>query len=233
VGWPQLAEACVAIQAGADWYATNADASLPSPRGLLPGNGALVAAVSTALGRGPDFVVGKPGPGLFVAAAERTGATRPLAVGDRLDTDIEGATRAGMDSVLVLTGVTTPRQLLIAPAERRPTYVATDLSGLFTWRPGGSTTAGRRVWLAAGPPGAPASGWSSPVRAYPQALLALCAAAWAVRRPRSWTSRPYNSLRSLSRSKVGATEIRRAANARAKLSRPSTSAIRSSLVVTG
>lgn len=131
VGWPELAEACVAIRGGADWVATNPDTTLPSPRGPLPGNGALVAAVRTALGRGPDLVVGKPEPVLFTTAAQRAGAARPLIVGDRLDTDIEGAVRAGMDSLLVLTGITGPRMLLAAPPGRRPTYVAADLSGLF------------------------------------------------------------------------------------------------------
>jgi len=132
VGWPQLAEACVAIRAGADWVATNTDTTLPSPRGPLPGNGALVAALRTALDRGPDLIVGKPEPGLFRAAAARVGAARPLVVGDRLDTDIEGAARSGMDSLLVLTGIATARDLLAAPAGRRPVYVATDLSGLCT-----------------------------------------------------------------------------------------------------
>jgi glycerol-1-phosphatase len=131
VGWSDLAEAAVAIRDGALWVATNTDRTLPSARGPLPGNGALVAALRTALNRGPDVVVGKPEPALFMAAARRAGASRPLVVGDRLDTDIEGAVRAGLDSVLVLTGVTTPSELLAAPPPRRPTYVASDLSGLF------------------------------------------------------------------------------------------------------
>jgi glycerol 3-phosphatase-2 len=130
VGWAQLAEACVAVRAGARWVVTNADRTLPSPRGPLPGNGSLVAAVATALGRGPDEVVGKPAPELFAAAAARHGARRPLVVGDRLDTDVEGAVRAGMDSLLVLTGVTRPAELLAAQPEHRPTHIAADLSGL-------------------------------------------------------------------------------------------------------
>jgi HAD superfamily hydrolase (TIGR01450 family) len=131
VGWHQLAEATVAIRAGATWIATNADLTLPSPRGPLPGNGALVAAIATALGRPPDTIVGKPDPALFVAAAGERQAKRPLVVGDRLDTDIEGANRAGMDSLLVFTGVSTADDLAAAPPERRPTYVAADLSALF------------------------------------------------------------------------------------------------------
>jgi HAD superfamily hydrolase (TIGR01450 family) len=131
VGWPHLAEACVAIRAGARWVATNTDATLPSPRGPLPGNGSLVAALRTALGgREPDIVVGKPHPELFTVATHRFAAQRPLVVGDRLDTDIAGAVNAGMPSVLVLTGVTRPADLLRAPPDQRPTYVMSDLGGL-------------------------------------------------------------------------------------------------------
>jgi glycerol-1-phosphatase len=131
VGWAQLAEACVAVRAGAWWVATNTDRTLPTPRGPLPGNGSLVAALATALDRQPDLVVGKPEPGLFTAAAAQTGATRPLVVGDRLDTDILGACRAGMDSLLVLTGVSTAEQADAAAPDSRPTYVTADLDGLF------------------------------------------------------------------------------------------------------
>lgn len=129
--WADLAEASVAIRAGAQWVATNTDATLPSPRGPLPGNGSLVAVLRTALGREPDAVVGKPQPALFEVAAQRTGAARPLVVGDRLDTDIEGANVAGMPSLLVFTGVSQPAELFDAAPERRPTHLATDLGGLF------------------------------------------------------------------------------------------------------
>ena len=131
VGWASLAEASVAIRAGAAWVATNTDRTLPSSRGPLPGNGAMVAALATALDREPDMVVGKPDPGLFEQAARATAARCSLVVGDRLDTDIEGANRAGMDSVLVLTGIHQPVDVLAAPAVRRPTYVSDDLDGLF------------------------------------------------------------------------------------------------------
>jgi HAD superfamily hydrolase (TIGR01450 family) len=131
VGWEQLAEASVAIRAGASWVATNTDRTLPSPRGPLPGNGSLVAALATALDRQPDIVVGKPEPTLFRQIARARHADHPLVVGDRIDTDIEGANRAGMDSLLVLTGVSQLADLAHAPAAQRPTYVATDLNGLF------------------------------------------------------------------------------------------------------
>jgi HAD superfamily hydrolase (TIGR01450 family) len=174
VGWRQLAEATVAIRGGALWVATNADRTLPSPRGPLPGNGALVAALSTALDRAPDVVVGKPEPGLFVEAATRAGARRPLVVGDRLDTDIEGARRAGMDSVLVLTGVAGARDVLDAPPDRQPTLLTTDLATLSTvdestgrWE---AHRRGEELVL---------SGDGTPV----QALRALCAEAWRGPRP--------------------------------------------------
>jgi len=127
VGWRQLTEAALAVRAGALWVATNLDATLPTPRGQAPGNGSLVAAVRTATGAEP-LVAGKPEPGLFRLAAR--GAGSPLAVGDRLDTDIAAARNAGMPSLLVLTGVSGPEQLLGAVPAERPDAVAADLSGL-------------------------------------------------------------------------------------------------------
>jgi HAD superfamily hydrolase (TIGR01450 family) len=127
--WALLAEGAVAVRRGCRWVATNRDATLPSPRGPLPGNGAMVAAVAMATGVEPE-VVGKPGRALFDAAVRRTAAQRPLVIGDRLDTDIAGANAAGLDSLLVLTGVSGPDDLLAAAPERRPTYVGRDLSAL-------------------------------------------------------------------------------------------------------
>lgn len=127
-----LAEASYAIAAGAWWVATNTDATIPNERGVGPGNGALVAAVQMAVERPPDRVVGKPFPDLYVVAADRLGlaAERILAVGDRLDTDIEGAIRAGMPSALVLTGVDSAAAGRAAPAQRRPSVIIEDLRGL-------------------------------------------------------------------------------------------------------
>jgi HAD superfamily hydrolase (TIGR01450 family) len=127
-----LAEAAYAVERGATWVATNTDATLPTDRGVAPGNGALVGAVERAVGRPPDLVAGKPAPPLYLMCADRLGvdARRVLAVGDRLDTDIEGAVAAGMDSLLVLTGVDDLRACLAAPAHRRPTHVAPDLRAL-------------------------------------------------------------------------------------------------------
>jgi glycerol 3-phosphatase-2 len=131
IGWKILAEASLAVRAGAYWMATNADRTLPSARGPLPGNGSLVAVLRTALDREPDVIVGKPEPALFTTAAAQANARRPIVVGDRLDTDIEGAVRAGMDSLLVLSGISSPLELLTCPPSRRPTYVAEDVTGLF------------------------------------------------------------------------------------------------------
>jgi len=178
VGWTDLAEATVAVRAGATWIATNTDRTLPSGRGPLPGNGALVAVLRTALGRDPDVVVGKPEPALFATAARRVEGGRTLVVGDRLDTDIEGARRAGLDSLLVLTGVSDVPELLAAGPDRRPTFVARDLAGLFDPAavvrvPGPPDAGGWSVTAHDG--GLELTGSGSPL----DALAALCAAAWS------------------------------------------------------
>lgn len=126
LGWARLAEGAYAIRRGAVWMATNVDATLPTERGLAPGNGAMVAALRHATGAEP-LVAGKPEPGMFTVAASQVGARRPLVVGDRLDTDIEGANRAGIDALLVLTGVDGIEEALRADPVRRPTHVLPDL----------------------------------------------------------------------------------------------------------
>ncbi|MGH3822299.1 MAG: HAD-IIA family hydrolase [Pseudonocardiaceae bacterium] len=125
-GWAQLAEACLAIRGGAMWIACNVDRTLPTERGLLPGNGAMVAALQAATDCEPT-VAGKPARPLLDTAVNRTGAQRPLVVGDRLDTDIAGARAAGLDSLLVLSGVSDTVALLAAPPEQRPSHVGADL----------------------------------------------------------------------------------------------------------
>jgi HAD superfamily hydrolase (TIGR01450 family) len=129
VGWRILAEATVAVRAGAAWVATNTDVTLPSPRGLLPGNGSLVGVVAVATGATPE-VVGKPEPALFRAALTAVPGRRPLMVGDRLDTDIAGAATAGMASLLVLSGVSRPIDLVTAPDGSQPTYLGRDLGAI-------------------------------------------------------------------------------------------------------
>lgn len=134
VGWQQLAEAAFALatpeeDGGIPWIATNTDWTIPQARGIAPGNGTLVSAVHTAVGR-LAVVAGKPERPIFDEAVARFGAAHPLFIGDRLDTDIAGAQAAGIDSVLVLTGIDRPKHVLAAPAHARPTYVLGDLREL-------------------------------------------------------------------------------------------------------
>ncbi|MFC9557399.1 HAD-IIA family hydrolase [Rhodococcus sp. NPDC056960] len=127
--WAILAEATLAIRAGAVWVAANLDSTLPTERGLVLGNGSMVAALRTATSREP-LVAGKPAAPLMEDAMRRSGCGRPLVVGDRLDTDIEGAYTVGLDSLLVLTGVSTAVDVLRAAPAQRPTYLAADLDAL-------------------------------------------------------------------------------------------------------
>lgn len=122
--WAMLSEAALAVRAGAVYVASNLDTTLPSERGLLIGNGSLVAAVVSATGVTPHSA-GKPGPAMFEEAARQLGAERPLAVGDRLDTDIAGGIAAGMDTLCVLTGVSGHREIL--HTMWRPTWISANL----------------------------------------------------------------------------------------------------------
>jgi HAD superfamily hydrolase (TIGR01450 family) len=176
--WKDLAEAAVALHRGVPWVAGNADSTYPSARGLLPGNGAFVKVLRDVTGREP-VVVGKPEPELHRIAVERAEAERPLVVGDRLDTDILGAVRAGSDSLLVLTGVTDRQQLLAAPPQMRPSYVASDLRGLLEPHPAvvvegdAATCRESRAWWSDGR--VQTSGDDD------DALRAACALSWAAR----------------------------------------------------
>ncbi len=134
LSWAMLAEACVAVRAGAYWVATNTDSTLPSPRGPLPGNGSFVRVVAQTTGATP-VVAGKPEPAMHNECVLRTGAKKPLVVGDRLDTDIEGAARAGVPSLLVFSGLTRPPDLLAAAPGQRPTYLAADVRGILEPHP--------------------------------------------------------------------------------------------------
>lgn len=127
--WNDLNEAAIAIHRGAHWVATNIDPTRPTDRGLVPGNGAAVAAVQQAVDRPPE-VAGKPYRPLLDQTVQRLGAERPIFVGDRLDTDIAGAAAAEMDSLLVLTGSHTVSDLLDAAGPSRPTHLGFDLRAL-------------------------------------------------------------------------------------------------------
>ena len=158
VGWRQLAEGAYAVATGVPWIASNMDATIPTPRGTAPGNGALVGVVARTVGRPPDAVAGKPETPLHQESVQRTGAEHPLVVGDRLDTDIEGANRAGVPSLLVLTGVEPAGR----PAARRA-GAAADLPG---GRPGvradASRTPASRPRVTAGPAAAGPCRWPGP-----------------------------------------------------------------------
>lgn len=161
-GWAQLSEAALAIRQGATYLASNLDTTLPLERGLHIGNGSMVAAVTSATGVVPASA-GKPEPAMFYQAAKALNSAAPLAVGDRLDTDIAGAVAAKMDSLHVLTGVSGPIALIEATPELRPTYIAEDMAALnddpalLVPGPQGGFTArvdGDSVLLERGEPGA-------------------------------------------------------------------------------
>jgi glycerol 3-phosphatase-2 len=129
LAWQELIEAAVAVQRGARWVATNDDPTRPTDRGLVPGNGAALAAVRVAVSVDPE-IAGKPYRPLLDETVARLGAQRPVFVGDRLDTDIAGAVNAGLDSLLVLTGSHGPADLLTARAGQRPTHLGHDVGAL-------------------------------------------------------------------------------------------------------
>jgi HAD superfamily hydrolase (TIGR01450 family) len=127
--WWDLATASWSISRGAQWIATNRDLTVPTPFGLGPGNGSLVSAIQEVTGVAP-LVAGKPEPTLFNETKLRKNLQSPLVIGDRLDTDIDGAIAAGMDSMLVLTGIHQIGDVLKRDPESRPTYVVEDLRAL-------------------------------------------------------------------------------------------------------
>lgn len=146
IGWPHLTEAAYAINAGATYVATNLDATLPTERGMAVGNGSLIAAVRNATGVDP-VSSGKPQPGIFHQAAALVDSQRPIAVGDRLDTDLAGAVAAGYVGMHVLTGVSRVPHLLRAEPAERPNLLALDLRGLHQEHPAVSMNGG--TWRCA------------------------------------------------------------------------------------
>ncbi len=176
VSWRDLAEAAYAVQAGARFFASNLDLTLPNERGIAPGNGSLVGAVVNATGVAPT-AAGKPEPTMFHLAAASVASERPLAIGDRLDTDLMGARAAGMPGLLVFTGVSSPADAVLAPKDQRPSYLGENLECLAephplprlegaTWSVGSASAwvDGRRLIV---------SGTGI------DAVRAACAAAWA------------------------------------------------------
>ena len=131
ISWRDLAEASYAVAAGALFVATNTDRTFPTPQGIAPGSGAFVAAVQEASGVTP-LIAGKPEPTLYRNAIDRFQSKNALVIGDRLDTDIAGAVNAGLTSLLVLSGICSPRQAVLASVGQRPDLIAADLQGLMT-----------------------------------------------------------------------------------------------------
>lgn len=189
LGWKQLAEASFALadpgDGGIPWVATNTDWTIPQERGIAPGNGTLVSAVHTAVGRLP-VVAGKPEVAIFDEARLRFEASAPLFIGDRLDTDILGANRAGMPSALVLTGIDKAKQVLAAVPDQRPTFILDDLRQLSEPYPesvvtdaGAKVTVGRAVVRLKGENVEIVKRGDAPI----DLLRAACALIWGTGKP--------------------------------------------------
>jgi glycerol 3-phosphatase-2 len=178
LGYSALVEGSIAVSRGAWFVGSNGDLTIPGPAGTGPGNGSLIQVIATATGVTP-VMAGKPEPPLQRESELRTRAKHPLIVGDRLDTDILGAHHVGVDSLLVLTGVTDPAHAILAVPDQRPAYLATDLTGLLEPHPEIASKDGHftcRGWTAS---------WDgdkldlSGDGDRTDALRALCVAAWS------------------------------------------------------
>ena len=128
--WADLNEGCFAVQAGATWYACNNDRNRPTEDGLAIGMGAILAAMSEALPCQTPIMGGKPARPLLDETARRLGGRSLLFVGDRLDTDIEGANNSGWDSLFVLSGSHTMEDLAQAGPHQQPSFVGADIRAL-------------------------------------------------------------------------------------------------------
>jgi HAD superfamily hydrolase (TIGR01450 family) len=180
--WRDLEEAAYAIEAGAQYFATNLDKSVPTEFGLAPGNGAMVQALVVTTGVVPK-ASGKPHALIFHLASQRAGGRRPLVIGDRLDTDLGGARNAGYPGLLVLTGVNTAADAMMARAGERPALIARDLRCLA--QPHRAPVRDDRGWVAGA-----ARAWvdgnrlvvedpaAGPAAPSDQAIRAAAAAAW-------------------------------------------------------
>ena len=177
ISWRDLAEASYAIESGARYFASNLDLTLPNERGIAPGNGSLVGAVVNATGVQPT-AAGKPEPTMFHLAATSVHARTPLAIGDRLDTDIKGARAAGMPGLLVLTGVSSIHDALFCPRDQRPSFIGEDLRCLAQPHPA-PRREGQTWWV--GDASARVDGKALEVDGHGiDAARAACAAVWAV-----------------------------------------------------
>lgn len=129
LSWDKLATATLNINAGAQFYATNSDVTLPTELGEVMGNGGTIAALEAATGV-KAISIGKPEPILYQQALEMLGTTpqNTIALGDRLNTDILGAVNAGLRSILVLTGISSEED--IADVSYKPTWVMADIKAV-------------------------------------------------------------------------------------------------------
>lgn len=153
MSWNQMAQVAYAVERGAQYFVTNRDLTIPRELGIAPGCGSMIQAVINATGVEPIASAGKPESAMYDEArllaagegCEPVAREACLAIGDRLDTDIEAGNRGGYDSLAVLTGVTNPHELMLAPAHLRPTYIVKDLRGLLEAQPM-STRSADGVW---------------------------------------------------------------------------------------
>ena len=188
VGWEQMSQAAYAIQAGARFFASNMDSTLPTEEGFALGNGSLVTAVEHAT-KQRATAAGKPTPGIYQRGANLVEAHNPLSVGDRLETDIAGAVSAGYPALHVLTGVHQAADVIRARKGQRPTYLALDMRGLNeahphpkhhkdnTWTCGYSQVASVTKWGTLRLDGIELT---EPTTVTLDSYRALAAAAWAV-----------------------------------------------------
>ena len=128
LSYDEIKIAAQAVIRGAELIGATRDASFPMPDGQWPATGAVLAAIETAAGRVADRIAGKPEPAMYETARDRLGEGRCLAVGDRIEVDVLGARRAGMDSALVLTGGATRSEA--EAADSPPTHIADSLAAL-------------------------------------------------------------------------------------------------------
>lgn len=184
--WQQMAEVSYAVERGALYLVTNRDLTIPRELGIAPGCGSMIQAVINATGAEPIASAGKPESAMYdearllAAGNETEPVSREscLAIGDRLDTDIEAGNRGGYDSLAVLTGVTNPHELMTAPAHLRPSYIVRDLRGLQEAQPSTDASDGN-VWTCADATARLEDGSLTVSDATDiNALRAACAAAW-------------------------------------------------------
>jgi 4-nitrophenyl phosphatase len=127
--WQKLAAATINLRGGARFIGTNPDLTFPTERGIAHGNGAILAALTAASGVKPT-IIGKPFPSIYRMALRKLGLPKShvVVLGDRLETDILGARKAGLKSILVLTGISSRKE--VGRSRVKPTLMVEDLPAL-------------------------------------------------------------------------------------------------------